>query len=70
MADKIFRGSTELVKQRDKRREQCNRDPSLPQSAHIEGIDYHEIKLTGRKFERYIGSLLTWWQFLYVAGTT
>ncbi|KAK3181067.1 hypothetical protein K4F52_007608 [Lecanicillium sp. MT-2017a] len=46
-----LRTSTELVKQRDKRREQCSRDPSLPQSAHIEGIDYHEIKLTGRKFE-------------------
>lgn len=37
----------------------------MPETAHIPGIQYHEIKVTGRSFERHIASLLTWWQFMY-----
>ncbi|TQV99094.1 tyrosine/serine protein phosphatase [Cordyceps javanica] len=38
----------------------------MPETAHIPGIQYHEIKLTGRSIERHIASLLTWWQFLRI----
>lgn len=60
------RHSTELARQAAKRLKQRLTNPSLPESPHIPGVQYHEIKVTGRSFERHIASLLTWWQFLYV----
>ncbi|KAK0392204.1 hypothetical protein NLU13_1702 [Sarocladium strictum] len=30
----------------------------------IEGLTYHEIKITGGRFERFILTLLPWWSFL------
>ncbi|KAJ3481978.1 hypothetical protein NLG97_g7689 [Lecanicillium saksenae] len=59
-----LRTNTELARQAAKRLKQRITNPSLPESAHIPGIQYHEIKVTGRSFERHIASLLTWWQFL------
>ncbi|PMB67943.1 hypothetical protein BM221_006118 [Beauveria bassiana] len=65
-----LRTNTELARQAAKRiaHRIAHRiaDPSLPETAHIPGIQYHEIKVTGRSFERHIASLLTWWQTLYV----
>ncbi|KAJ6787571.1 hypothetical protein PWT90_00654 [Aphanocladium album] len=60
-----LRTNTELARQAAKRLKQRLMNPSMPESAHIPGIQYHEIKVTGRSFERHIASLLTWWQFLY-----
>ncbi|KAM3516039.1 hypothetical protein MY11210_000321 [Beauveria gryllotalpidicola] len=59
-----LRTNTELARQAAKRIAHRIADPSLPETAHIPGIQYHEIKVTGRSFERHIVSLLTWWQTL------
>ncbi len=32
----------------------------------IQGLRYLEIKLTGRRFERFLLSQLSWWSFMYV----
>ncbi|EGX92531.1 tyrosine/serine protein phosphatase, putative [Cordyceps militaris CM01] len=59
-----LRTNTELARQAAKRAAQRVTNPSIPETYHIPGIQYHEIKVTGRSFERHIASLLTWWQFL------
>ncbi|KAJ4145731.1 hypothetical protein LMH87_004568 [Akanthomyces muscarius] len=59
-----LRTNTELARQAAKRLKQRIVNPSMPETARIPGIQYHEIKVTGRSFERHIASLLTWWQFL------
>ncbi|OAA66255.1 Protein-tyrosine/Dual-specificity phosphatase [Cordyceps fumosorosea ARSEF 2679] len=68
-----LRTNTELARQAAKRTAIRLVDPSIPATARIPGIQYHEIKVTGRRFERHVASLLTWWQFfqflfLYACG--
>ena len=37
---------------------------ALAQTAHIEGLEYHEIKITGRSFEKHLVSQLSWGAFM------
>ncbi|PNY27637.1 Tyrosine-protein phosphatase [Tolypocladium capitatum] len=67
-----LRTETELLKQAEKHRRQPNglvSSLSSTASAHpprIGGIDYQEIRITGRPFERHLLSQLTWWSFFKV----
>ncbi|KAH7152496.1 protein-tyrosine phosphatase-like protein [Dactylonectria estremocensis] len=65
-----LRTKTEHINRAKKREQQAN-DPSfvklnaaLAESIYISGIDYHEIKITGRPLEWFWLSLLGWWDFM------
>ncbi|KAI0472000.1 tyrosine/serine protein phosphatase [Xylariaceae sp. FL0804] len=70
---------TEHLRQAEKRRADL-RTPALLQTnaalaepVQIPGLQYREIRVTGRRFERYLVAQLTWWSyfkliFLFVLG--
>ncbi|KAK8924542.1 hypothetical protein VCV18_004963 [Metarhizium anisopliae] len=68
-----LRTKTELIKQAEKVQAETSGNafsswfssrPSLPR---IDGINYEEIRITGRPFERHLFSQLSWWSFLIEA---
>ncbi|KJK93225.1 hypothetical protein H633G_02902 [Metarhizium anisopliae BRIP 53284] len=67
-----LRTKTELIKQAEKVQAETSGNafsswfssrPSLPR---IDGINYEEIRITGRPFERHLFSQLSWWSFFKV----
>ncbi|KAH7008034.1 protein-tyrosine phosphatase-like protein [Ilyonectria destructans] len=65
-----LRTKTEHINQAKKREEQANTpslvklNAALAEPVYIPGIDYQEIKITGRPLERFWLSQLGWWDFL------
>ncbi|EFY91543.1 tyrosine/serine protein phosphatase, putative [Metarhizium acridum CQMa 102] len=68
-----LRTKTELIKEAEKVQAETSSNafsswfssqPSLPR---IDGINYEEIRITGRPFERHLLSQLSWWSFLIEA---
>ncbi|KAF4120176.1 tyrosine serine protein phosphatase [Geosmithia morbida] len=48
-------------------------EQTMIEPLHIQGIQYHEIKVIGRRYERHLLSQLSWWNyieflFLYILG--
>ncbi|KAG8413227.1 hypothetical protein J3458_012815 [Metarhizium acridum] len=67
-----LRTKTELIKEAEKVQAETSSNafsswfssqPSLPR---IDGINYEEIRITGRPFERHLLSQLSWWSFFKV----
>ncbi|KAJ3503499.1 hypothetical protein NM208_g16502 [Fusarium decemcellulare] len=62
---------TEHLNQAKKRKEQSNipalvkSNAALAEPLHIPGLDYREIKITGRPFELFLLSQLSWWEFFH-----
>jgi protein-tyrosine phosphatase len=38
---------------------------ALAEPLHIPGLQYHEIKVTSRRFELFLLSQLPWWSLMY-----
>lgn len=38
----------------------------MAEPMHMDGIEYQEIKITGRPFELFLLRQLSWWGLLYV----
>lgn len=58
--------STELRQEAAKRKQRVTATEGVCQASvgspyRMQGLIYHEIKITGGGFERFILSLLTWW---------
>ncbi|RYP52838.1 hypothetical protein DL768_002087 [Monosporascus sp. mg162] len=68
-----LRTKTEHLKQAEKRRAAGGADPETSPARRIPGVRYSEIKITGRQFERFLLSHLSWlgfcqFIFLYILG--
>ncbi|KAF4981096.1 hypothetical protein FZEAL_3032 [Fusarium zealandicum] len=66
-----LRTKTEHLNQAKKREEQSNTpalvksNEALAEPLHIPGLDYREIRITGRPFELFLLSQLSWWDFFH-----
>lgn len=41
-------------------------ETNIVEPLHIQGLEYHEIKVIGRGYERHLLSQLAWWSYMYV----
>ncbi|KAM0345136.1 hypothetical protein ACHAPU_006771 [Fusarium lateritium] len=71
----VFLGSrTEHLNQAKRRKEQSSipalvkSNEALAEPLQISGLDYREVKITGRPFEKFLLSQLSWWDFFRVVG--
>ncbi|KAH6606332.1 hypothetical protein Trco_005485 [Trichoderma cornu-damae] len=55
---------TEILKQIKRRQLEAGQRTS--EALQIQGLDYREIKINGKSFERHLLSLLSWWDFFKV----
>ncbi|KAI5924745.1 protein-tyrosine phosphatase-like protein [Camillea tinctor] len=61
-----LRTKTEHLKQAERRKQKQREAGELPQQGDdvkIPGIQYREVKVTGRRFELFLLSQLSWWNF-------
>jgi len=65
-----LRTKTEHLNQAQRRKEQSNipalvkSNEALAEPLQISGLDYRQVKITGRPFELFLLSQLSWWDFL------
>lgn len=66
-----LRTKTEHLNRVKRRQEQSNipalvkSNAALAEPLHIPGLEYHEIKITGRPFELFLLRQLSWWDFFH-----
>ncbi|EXM07766.1 hypothetical protein FOIG_02706 [Fusarium odoratissimum NRRL 54006] len=67
-----LRTKTEHLNQAQRRKEQSNipalvkSNEALAEPLQISGLDYRQVKITGRPFELFLLSQLSWWDFFRV----